>query len=310
MAHTRTDAIANGAFLDQELRHVLARTYDRPYADIPYKNIIPVSTEVDPGATEFKYDIWDRVGDFDLIGDMADDLPTSDVKRGEVVNEVRAFGGSFVYTDDEILHAQMAKKPLDQKKADACTEAYERRANLTALFGRAGTSLRGLLNHPAVDVTTVTGNASDGWFDAASVTPQQMLDLLNFGVTAVTNNSRMVEKCTDVLMPYSDWRTASTTCRSSTDSTTVLELFMKMNPQIKSVTPINELDPANSSGILSAKRMVFYSKDPEKVEFHITMPLTFKPPQPKNLSWKVPAWAKFGGTIVPFPKSMLYVVKG
>jgi hypothetical protein len=303
-------AMQAGPYLDRELQQTLPKVYDKTYAEIPYSRMVPVSTVVDPGAVTFKYDVWDRVGEFDLISDFADDLPTSDVKRGEVINDVRPFAGSFTYTEDEILHAQFAKKPIDTKKQEAVRESYERRANTTCLFGRAGTNLKGFFNHPAVDTIAVTGNNSDAWFDDPNITPQQMLDLLNFGVTAMVNSTQQVERPNALAMPYSDWRKASTTCRSSTDNTTVMELFQKQNPYITSIDAINELDPANSNGNLSAKRMVFYTKSPEKMEFHITLPLTFLPRQSRNLAHKIPAWAKFGGFTPYFPKSILYLVKG
>lgn len=310
MGHRMDAAITAGAYLDRELQQTLPKVLDKVYADIPYARMVPVTTQVDPGAQSFKCDLYDRVGEFDLIEDYADDMPTSDVKRGEMVWTVRSFGGGFAYSEEEVLAAIFTKKPLDQKKQDAVRDSYERRANSTCLFGRAGTDMKGFFNHPAVDVVTVTGNNSDAWFDDANTTPQQMLDLLNFGVTAMVQSTNQVEKPNALAMPYTDWRKASTTCRSSTDSTTVMDLFLKQNPYITSVEAINELEPANSSGNLSAKRMVFYTKSPDKIEFHITLPLTFLPRQSKNLVHRIPAWARFGGFTPYYPKSIIYIQDG
>jgi hypothetical protein len=199
---------------------------------------------------------------------------------------------------------------LTSERADAVRDAYERRNNITCLFGRAGTGLRGMLNHPAIDRVVVTGNNSDAWFNDPNTTPQQMLDLLNFGVTQMRLNSKQVESPTDILMGESDHRIVSTTCRSATDNMTVLELFRKMNPGITSVEPINELDPANSGGNLTARRMLFYKKDPVKGKFHIPLPLTFLPPQPKNLKFIVPSMSKLGGFIPEFPLAYLYIEDG
>jgi hypothetical protein len=309
MSH-RYDNYSEGAFLADQLQHIIPGVLRKPYAEIVYPRICPVSFEVDPGATSIKRSVWDRTGNYDLISDAADDLPVSGVKVGEIVNETREFGGSFVYTQSELLSAKMAGVALTSERADAVRDAYERRNNITCLFGRAGTGLRGMLNHPAIDRVVVTGNSSDAWFNDPNTTPQQMLDLLNFGVTQMRLNSKQVEQPDSVLMGESDHRIASTTCRSSTDNTTVLELFLKMNPSIKSVEPINELDPANSGGNLSARRMLFYRKDPTKGKFHIPLPLTFLPPQPKNLKFIVPSMSKLGGFIPEFPLAFLYIEDG
>ncbi|MCT4368012.1 MAG: DUF2184 domain-containing protein [Synechococcaceae cyanobacterium MAG-AL2] len=311
MSHrTDADAYQSGAFLADQLQHLIPGVLRKPYAEIVYPRICPVSYEVDPGATSIKRTIWDRTGDFDLIGDAADDLPRSGTKVGEIVNGIRTFGGSFDYTQDELLAAKMAGVSLTTERADAVRDAYERRNNLTCLFGRGGTGLKGMLNHPAISRVAVTGNNTDAWFDDDDITPQQMLDLLNFGVTAMRANSRQVEQPNTLLMAESDHRIVSTTCRSTTDNTSVLELFLKQNPGITSVEPINELDPANSGGNLTAKRMLFYRKDPTKGKFHIPLKLTFLPPQPRNLKFIVPSMSKLGGFIPDFPLAFIYIEDG
>jgi hypothetical protein len=156
MSH-RLDNYNEGAFLADQLQHIIPGVLRKPYADIVYPKICPVSFEVNPGATSIKRTIWDRTGAYDLIADSADDLPRSGVKVGEIVNEIREFGGAFDYSQSELLSAKMAGVSLTSERADAVRDAYERRNNITCLFGRAGTGLRGMLNHPAIDRVVVTG---------------------------------------------------------------------------------------------------------------------------------------------------------
>lgn len=306
----RMDNATPGVFLQRQLEHILPRVFEKQYAEIPYSRILPVSNEVPEGAETYKYEIYDAVGEFDLISDYGDDLPTSDVKRGEITNTIRGFGGSFKYTTDEIRKAQFANVSLEQRRADAVREAYERRANRTALFGYTGTGIKGFFNHPVVDKIVVTGNANDGWFDSSSATPDTMLAILNEGITYQVNASKMIEKPDTMLLPYSVYRKISITPRSTTSDTTVLEYFLRTNPYITQIEPINELDPANSGGALTAARIVIYKRDPGKLQFHIPMPLKFHPPQPKNLAFSVPAEARFAGVALYYPKSVTYVDKG
>lgn len=306
----RMDNASPGVFLQRQLEHMLPKVLERQYAEIPYARLVPISTEVPEGAETYKYELWDQVGEFDLISDYADDLPTTDVLRGEITQTIRGFGGAFRYTTDELRKAQFAKVNLEQRRADAVRQAYEQRANRVCLFGYAGTGLRGFFNHPAVDKLVVTGNASDGWFDAASITPDQMLAILNSGIDYQLNATRQVERPNTLLMPLSVYRKISTTPRSSTSDTTVLEFFLRTNGYITQVETVNELDPANSFGFLSAQRMVYYRREESKLQFHIPMALKFLPPQPKNLAWLVPAEAKFAGVALYYPKSVTYVDKG
>ena len=308
---TRYDAqAAPGAFLQKELQHVLAKAYEKEYPEIIYPKILPVSFEVSEGAETYKYDLWDRVGEADFVADSGDDLPTADVKRGEVINQIRQIGTSFRYTTDEIRKAMFSGISLEQRRANAAQQAIEERHNRTALFGAPGTGLKGFFNHPAVDRLVITGNATDGWFDAASITPDQQLAILNEGITYQGNVTSQVEAADTLLMPYTDWRKITTTVRGTNNDTTVLELFLKSNPQIKRVLPVNELEPSKSGGSLTAKRMVLYKFSDEKVKYQISMSTKFLPPQPINLAFKVPAEAKSAGVMLAFPKSVTYIDKG
>lgn len=310
MSH-RLDAEASaGLFFRDELRHVLPQALEKVYAEIPYSRLVPISNEIPEGAETYKYDMYDRTGEFNLIADYGDDLPTSDVRRGEVINSIRPFGGSFKYTVDELRKAQFAKQSIEQRRADAVKQAYEERANRVCLFGQAGTGLKGFFNHPTVDRIVSTGNANDGWFDGSAITPIQMRTILQQGVDYMVSTTRMVERPDTILLPYLVHQKLVTTINEPGTDTTVLEFFLKTNPFIRNVEAINELTPANSFGALSAERIVFYKRDPGKLKFHIPMPLKFHNPQQRNLVWTVPAEAKFGGVQLSYPKSILYVDKG
>ena len=307
---TRMDNASPGVFLERQLEHILPRVYQKTYAEIPYTRLVTVTNVVPEGADTFKYELWDHTGDFDLIADYGDDPPMSDVLRGEITNNIRGFSGGFKYSTGELRKAQFAGVNLEARKAIATRTSYEQRANRTALFGYAGTGLRGLFNHPCVDNIVVTGSANDAWFTSSATTPDQMLELLQMPVTYMVNGTRQVEKPDTLLLPYTAYRKASTTRINATNDTTVLEFFLRTNPYITQVEPINELDPANSFGNLSQPRMVVYKRSEEKVRFHIPMPLKFHPVQQKNLVYLVLAEAAFGGIELPYPKSMLYVTQG
>ncbi len=305
----RLDNASPGVFLQRELEHMLPRVLETVYADIPYSRLIPVSNEVPEGAETYKYEIYDHVGEFALLSDYGDDLPTSDVLRGEIVNTIRGFGGSFKYTTEELRKAQFAGVSLEQRRADAVRKAYEQLANRLALFGQAGTGMKGFFNHPVVDKIVATGSSNDGWVDASAATPDDMIEILNEGITYQRQATKMVETPDTMLLPYSVYRKISTTPRSTTSDTTVLEYFLRTNPYITQIEPINELDPANSGGALSKERIVIYKRSPEKLQFHIAMPLKFHSPQQRNLAFMVPAEAKFAGVALYYPKSVTYVDK-
>jgi len=292
-----------GLFLERQLEYIRPQVFEVEYADIKYPTILPVTSEAGPGAQTFTYRIMDATGDFKLISDAADDLPRADVSQVEKSINIRSFGGSFGYTVQELRAAQMANMALEQRRAAAVRRAYEEKVESVALFGEASVGLAGFFNNSTVDVVS-----ADKWFTgvtATGTTAQDMLDLMNQGVTAIINGSSMKEQPDTILMAWEDYNVVSTTRNSDSSDVTVLEYFLRTNPFIRNVEPINQLDADKSS--LSNNRMVIYKRDPGKVQLHIPQPLELFPPQQRGLEFIVPAHARVGGVALYYPKSVIYV---
>lgn len=291
-----------GLFLERQLEHIRPQVFEIAYADIKYPTLLPVTSEAGQGAQTFTFRIMDSTGEFKLLADAADDLPRSDISQVEKSINIRSFGGSFGYTVQELRAAQMANIALEQRRASAVRRAYEEKVEAVAMFGESSVGLAGFFNNSTVDIL-----AADKWFtgSTASGTSQDMLELLNHGVSAIINASNMKEQPDTILLAYEDYNKISTTRNSDSSDVTVLEYFLRTNPYIRNVEPINQLDASNS--VLNTNRMVVYKRDPEKVQLHIPQPLELFPPQQRGLEFIVPAHARVGGVALYYPKSVIYV---
>jgi hypothetical protein len=292
-----------GVFLARELETILARTFEVEYADIKYSQLIPLSTEVGSGADSFTYRVFDKQGSMKIIGDKANDLPRADVLRKEVTHPVRSLGASFAYTIQETRAASMVPgMNLEQRRANAVRRAYEEKVQEIAYFGDAASGMKGFFNNDQVDKTV-----PNKWFDAA--TTDEMLELLNEAPTRLVQNSNMKEMPNTMLVPYNVYRIISTTPRSTTSDTTVMEFFLRTNPMISSIEPINELEASKSGGVLSKDRVVVYDRSPDKLQLHIPQQLEFLPPVRHALEFSVAAHARIGGLALYYPKSAMVLEK-
>ena len=299
MSEIRNDDV--GLFLARELEQVLARTFEVQYADIKYSTVIPISTEIGPGADSFTYRIFDAQGSMKLIQDKASDLPRADVLRKEVTHQVRSLGASFAYSIQETRAAAMVPgMNLEQRRANAVRRAYEEKVQDVAYFGETAVSMDGFFNNANVDKTV-----PNKWFD--NCTTDEMLEILNEAPTSIVQGSNMKESPNTMLVPYDVYRIISTTARSTTSDTTVLEFFLSTNPFISSIEPINELEAGKS--VLTKDRIICYDRSPEKLQLHIPRTLEFLPPVRNNLEFSVAAHARVGGVALYYPKSVLYVEK-
>jgi len=291
-----------GLFLERQLEYIRPQVFEIQYADIKYSTILPVTSEAGTGAQTFTYRIMDSTGEFRLLADAASDLPRADISQVEKSINIRSFGGSFGYTVQELRAAQMANIALEQRRAAAVRRAYEEKVESVALFGESTVNLAGFFNNSSVDIV-----AADKWFTTSSVTAQEMNELLNYGVSAIINGSKMKEQPDTILLGYEDYNKVSTTRNSDSSDVTVLEYFLRTNPYIRNVEPINQLTKGNNGGKLNTSRMVVYKRDPEKVQLHIPQPLELFPAQQRGLEFIVPAHARVGGVALYYPKSVIYV---
>lgn len=294
-----------GIFLARELETILARAFEVEYADIKYSTVIPVSSEVGTGADSFTYRVFDKQGSMKVIGDKAQDLPRADVLRKEVTHPVRSLGASFAYTVQETRAAAMVPgMNLEQRRANAVRRAYEEKVQEIAYFGDAPSGMKGFFNNNQVDKLV-----PDHWFDTVGVTTDEMLQLLNEPATRIVQNSNMKEMPNTMLVPYNAYRIISTTPRSSTSDTTVMEFFLRTNPMITAIEPINELEASKSGGALSKDRIVCYDRSPDKLQLHVPQPLEFLPPLRQSLEFSVAAHARIGGLALYYPKSAIVLEK-
>jgi len=299
----RNDTV--GIFLARELETILARAFEVEYADIKYSTVIPVSSEVGTGADSFTYRVFDKQGSMKVIGDKAQDLPRADVLRKEVTHPVRSLGASFAYTVQETRAAAMVPgMNLEQRRANAVRRAYEEKVQEIAYFGDAPSGMKGFFNNNQVDKLV-----PDHWFDTADITTDEMLQLLNEPATRIVQNSNMKEMPNTMLVPYNTYRIISTTPRSTTSDTTVMEFFLRTNPMITAIEPINELEASKSGGALSKDRVICYDRSPDKLQLHVPQPLEFLPPLRQSLEFSVAAHARIGGLALYYPKSAIVLEK-
>lgn len=288
-------------FFARELEVIKARTYDVVYPELKATSLIPVSFEAGPGAETITYEQYDQLGAAKIIASYADDLPRVDIKGKQFTSNVRSIGESYGYSIQDIRAAAMAGKPLVARKAIAARRANDQLVNKIAFFGDAEHNLKGFLNAANVPVATVTNDGTSSTTFWANKTPDQILRDMNGAVNAMIDLTKGVEVPNTILLPIKQYTQISTTARSTTSDTTILEFFLKNNPSIKSVEWVNELKGAGTSG---TDIMVVYNRSPEKLTLELPQAFEQFPPQERGLEFVVPCHSRCGGVIIYYPLSI------
>lgn len=298
---TNLDA-AETLFFERELEHRKAQTYDVIRAPLKAFELIPVSTEAGAGAESITYEQYDSTGIAKIIANYADDLPRADVKGKEFTARVKSVGDSYGYSLQEVRAAQMAGKPLEQRKSNAAARAQRELWNRVAFFGDPANGLPGWITNPNVPSAPVAAGASTDT-EWSTKTPNEILADLNDAVNGIVDLTNGAEKPDTIVLPIAQYTLIATRRASDGTDTTILEFFLKSSPFITSVEWANELKGAFTGG---TDGFIVYRRDPDAMEFE--MPVSFEqlPVQERGLEFLVPCHSRIAGTIIRYPLSQAF----
>lgn len=299
-------------FFARELEYIKSRSYDKKYAQLKARTIIPISGEADPWADVIVYEQYDQVGQAKMIAGYSDDLPRADIKGKQFFNPVKSLASSYGYNVMEIRKSRALGKSLEQRKANAAKRALLEYENRLAFLGDPDVALNGFLNHPNVPELTLPADGSGAvtkWLDTDGITalktPAQILRDMHAVSNQVVNQTLGVEQADTLLLPRSRFlHVASTPWATNNDARTILDVFLQQNQFIKNVDWLNELELAGDSG--TTRRMCAYRRDPEAVTMEIPQDFEQFDPQPRNLEFVVPCHSRYGGVIFYYPFSACY----
>ena len=294
---------AAGIFFSRELEHIKANSYDKKYAELPWRTLFPVSHEAPPGTSTITARSYDRTGLAKIIESYANDLPRADIFGKEYYSTVKSLGTSYGYSTKEIRQAQLTGKSLEARRSFAATMAHEEQMNKLAFYGDANANIIGLKNAPGVPVATVATKAATGTKWIGNATPEEILFDMNNAVDTMIVTTKMREKPTRMLLPVAQYLYIKKTPRSTNDVSgkTILTYFLETNEYITEVIPVNELAGFGTGG---ADTMVVYNPDPMNFTVEVPMELYQMAPQLRNLEWEIPCESEFGGMLVYYPLSL------
>jgi len=298
------DADAGLGFVESTLTHVESKVYETEYRHIVYQDIVPVSNEAGEGATSVTYYSIDGATMGKFIGSNAIDVPLSDISTSQSIVPVELGAVGYKYSDEELRQASMLNRPLPQMKANLTMRGYEEHAQSVCFTGDTTKSLEGLLNNTNVPAASVINPGSGT--EWVNKTAAQILADVNLLFAQVFETTLQIEKPDTLLLPTAQWSFIASQPRSDNSDTTILQYIVQNSPYIKSADDIKSLPELIGAGAAATDRMMVYTKDIDKVVFHIPMPFRIEQPVRKTLGWEVPAVYKLSGVEFRFPLSAAY----
>jgi hypothetical protein len=294
----RLDA-AESAFFERQLETIKSRTYDIKYPELKSRMFVPVSNEVPSGSVQVTYRQYDRVGRAKIIKPGATDLPRVDVFGKEFTRPVRYGGSSYGWHILEIRQARLAGVPLDAQKAAAARRADEELIDDIAALGSPDDGIsEGFLNSSAVGTTTPdTGD----WLTATS---EEIIQDVQKIWTAMTTDTKGIEKPNTMLVPDAQHAILATKPRSTTSDTTVLQFLLRNFPGLTAIEPWYRLVDIGA-GVTD--RCVLYNRSPEALQQEVVQEFEQMPVFQRGSNFEVETMVGTAGTTFYYPRSCRYM---
>lgn len=298
------DADAGLGFVESTLTHVEAKVYEKQYRDIVYQDIVPVSGEAGEGATSVTYYSIDGATMGKFIGSDAIDVPLADFATSQHTVPVELGATGYKYSDEDLRQASLLNKPLTQVRANLALRGFEEHAQSVCFNGDATKGLEGFLNNSNVPTGNVANPGSGT--EWVNKTPAQILTDVNNFLGSIFETTKQKERADKLLLPTKQWNHITSTARSDNSDMTILQYIVANSPYLNSAEDITSLPELTGAGTAATDRMMAYTKDPDKVVFHIPMAFRIEQPVRKTLGFEIPAVYKLSGVEFRFPLSASY----
>ena len=311
--------------LGRSLEAIDPAAYFTLFAGLLGRSFVPQIEGVPAEADVYSYKKVTFTGQTDVgaPGRGATDDPVAGVQVEEVKCPIVEIPASMTWTMRELEQAAKFGTNLDTWTVQAAMSMIARRIDRMIAFGRAGTTITGLLNNSAVDTSTATTKTGGQIEWTASTPPAEMLAdiaLLLTEARAALNQASLspggdglpaIAEWT-ILMPTFHYGLAGSTPRASGTDTTVLQ-YALTNFRPLGLVAIEEwnLCDADSayatSGGLQYHRMVCYARNPLMIGSLVPDEWTQRNPQEEGQKIVVPARGLCGGTVFRYNVAARYM---
>ena len=290
---------AMSSFFENELRQVMARSYDVVYPELMARTLFPVSSEINPGAESFVYDQYDFVGVAKLIHSYASDLPSVEVTGKQFVRRIWSEGISFKYSFQDVRAAQFAGRNLNDRKAKAARRQMLSLENKIAFHGDEEAGIPGFIDYPNI----LTENVTAKWDDKDAI-----IDTLTAALTKQRKVTHGAESANVLLVPDEYYVMMATTRYNEFNDSTLLEYIVNKFPFITEVISCHELSGWRKTQAGNEEDCaILYRRDPEKLTMEIPQDVEFMEAQQDGFMFKVPVHARTAGVVIYCPLSVIRI---
>jgi hypothetical protein len=295
--------------LEHQLEQMRARSVDVQRPEFKARRLVPVTSEIDPGAESWAYSIWDRAGMAKVVANYADDIPKVATFAKKYTHTIESIALGYEWSWLDLLRTARAGVPLRARKADAVRTGFESKIDEIAAIGIKETGLTGLLNNanvPQINAAPPATGPSSAWGGADKKAPEVLADLIAME-DAIISTTKGVLSPDTLVLPLAQYRyitrTPLYTVAPANPTDTILKVFLEQSQTVRNVDWWHFAATADGGN----PRAVMYPRNPSVVHLEIPQEQQELPPQHKNLSFEVNSVGRIGGVAFEYPLGAVYM---
>lgn len=280
-------------------------TYGLERVALNATEFVPMQTGIAPWIGSWGYKTVSEVGMAKFVADYADDLPP--VGRFLALKSVgiKTLADSYAYSEFELQQYLEANIDVSRDDAELARRKIDEKVDDVILVGDAEQGVTGLFNNENVTVVESTAGTS-GQTDFEHKTYNEIVAQFRAVMAAqkaLFPNKKVSVKLDSVVLPSNSMSFLETTYVSDNSQITMLESLKKM---FKGIVNWYESETLEDMGANKTGRAVFYKKDRGVLSYVLPVPFKQKNPQECALHYKVPCYARIGGTVIKNLKGIVY----
>lgn len=297
-AEFRND-VQSGIYAKQLVTQTLAELFRFEYPETKWASgrLMSLFTGVSEGALEYSYLEMDHSGRAEFVADNATDLPAMEIAGRNNLRRIKTLGGYVTYSTQDIRTSQLQGRfDIATEKAQAARMGFDRKVDDLIRTGDAAAGFEGFTNHSGIIVASAVNGS---WASAAAA------DIVEDFCTAqslIVNGSDGVEVPDTAVFPIAIWERISCLQNSVASDISVLEYLQRARPNITRWEWDFGMATAGAAG---APAVMMYNRQPRKVRSVMPMAMRAMPVVQQGLSFKLNFEARWGGIMMPKPRSAL-----
>lgn len=284
---------------------IAQETYGLERVALNATTFIPMQDGVKPWQSAWGYKTVTEVGMAAFIADYADDLPPIAKFLTPKSVGIKTIGDSYAYSEFELQQWLATGVDVSRDDAELARSKIDEKVDDVLLMGDEGQGVTGLFNNENVTVVESSAGAS-GQTDFENKTYKEIVAQFRAVFAAQKNlfkDKKVATKIDSVILPDDAFGYLETTNVSDSIDTSILDSLKAKFPQIVNWYRSELLEEAGAN---STGRAVFYRKAKNVLSYVLPEPFRQKNPQEQALHYKVPCYARIGGTVIKNLKGIVY----